>query len=86
MLFRSESFMDQLKEQMDMAPLTDVQRDIMEYLVGSLDDDGLLRKSLDSISDELAIYHNLEATNQEIEAVLHLLQQFDPAGIGARSL
>ena len=83
---QTESFMDQLKEQMDMAPLTDVQRDIMEYLVGSLDDDGLLRKSLDSISDELAIYHNLEATNQEIEAVLHLLQQFDPAGIGARSL
>ena len=83
---QSESFIDLLKEQMNMAPLTDVQRDIMEYLIGSLDDDGLLRKPLDNISDELAIYHNIDATKQEIEAVLRLLQQFDPAGIGARSL
>ena len=59
---------------------------IMEYLIGSLDDDGLLRKSLDNISDELAIYHHLDATTQEIEQVLLLLQEFDPAGIGARSL
>ena len=83
---QSESFIDLLKEQMNMASLTDVQRDIMEYLIGSLDDDGLLRKPLDTISDELAIYHNIEATKQEIEDVLHMLQQFDPAGIGARSL
>ena len=83
---QAESFLDQLKEQMNMAPLTDTQRDIMEYLIGSLDDDGLLRKSLDSICDELAIYHNIEVTHQEVEAVLHQLQQFDPAGIGARSL
>ena len=83
---QSESFIDLLKEQMNMASLTDVQRDIMEYLIGSLDDDGLLRKPLDTISDELAIYHNIEATKQEIEDVLHMLQQFDPVGIGARSL
>lgn len=83
---QSESFIDLLKEQMNMASLTDVQRDIMEYLIGSLDDDGLLRKPLDTINDELAIYHNIEATKQEIEDVLHMLQQFDPVGIGARSL
>jgi NAD-dependent DNA ligase len=58
----------------------------MEYLIGSLDDDGLLRKSLDVISDELAIYHNIDATNEEIEKVLSVLHDFDPAGIGARSL
>ena len=80
------SFFDLLNEQMNMAPLTEQERDIMEYLIGSLDDDGLLRKSLDSISDELAIYHNTDATPQQIEQVLHKLQDFDPAGIGARSL
>ena len=58
----------------------------MEYLIGSLDDDGLLRKPSDVISDELAIYHNIDATHQEIEHVLKVLQDFDPAGIGARSL
>jgi RNA polymerase sigma-54 factor len=58
----------------------------MEYLIGSLDDDGLLRKDLESISDELAIYHSMDVTVSEIEQVLRKLQEFDPAGIGARSL
>lgn len=83
---QSESFYDQLLEQMSMAILTDRERYIMEYLIGSLDDDGLLRKSLSQLSDELAIYHNLDASTSEIEHVLLQLQQFDPAGIGARSL
>ena len=83
---QTESFIDQLNEQMNMANITERQRDIMEYLIGSLDDDGLLRKSLDNISDELAIYHHLDASTKEIEEVLLLLQDFDPAGIGARTL
>ena len=58
----------------------------MEYLIGSLDDDGLLRKPLHSICDELAVYHNIEVTERQVEQVLYLLQEFDPAGIGARSL
>lgn len=82
----SESFYDQLMTQVSETALTDRQREIMEYLIGSLDDDGLLRKSLDVISDELAIYHNIDATNEEIEKVLSVLHDFDPAGIGARSL
>ena len=82
----SLSFYDQLKEQMGVTNLSDQQRDIMEYLIGSLDEDGLLRKPLDNISDELAVYHSIDATPQEIEQVLHLLQEFDPAGIGGRSL
>ena len=80
------SFFDLLNDQMNMAPLTEQERDIMEYLIGSLDDDGLLRKSLDSISDELAIYHNTDVTPHQIEQVLRKMQDFDPAGIGARSL
>ena len=80
------SFYDLLNEQMRLANLTDRERDIMEYLIGSLDDDGLLRKTLHAISDELAVYHNIETTTQEIKQVLKELQQMDPAGIGARSL
>lgn len=82
----TQSFYDQLKEQMGVLDLNQRQQYIMEYLIGSLDDDGLLHKSLDSISDELAIYHSIDATPQEIETVLHHLQEFDPAGIGGRSL
>lgn len=80
------SFYDQLKEQMGELEMTEQQCDVMEYLIGSLDDDGLLRKGLDVICEELAIYHNIDVTEQEVEQVLQLLQHFDPAGIGARSL
>ena len=80
------SFYDKLKEQMDMQVLDDTEKKIMEYLIGSLDDDGLLRKDLDSICDELAIYHNIDVNETKIEHILHILQTFDPAGIGARSL
>ena len=80
------SFYDKLKEQMDMQILTDKEKQIMEYLIGSLDEDGLLRKDLDSICDELIIYHNIDVSEKEIEHVLHILQSFDPAGVGGRSL
>ncbi|KGI60378.1 RNA polymerase factor sigma-54 [Prevotella sp. S7 MS 2] len=80
------SFYDKLKEQMGMMELSEQDVQVMEYLIGSLDDDGLLRKDLDSICDELAIYHNIDVPEEEIERLLGLLQTMDPAGIGARSL
>ena len=80
------SFYDKLHEQMGEQNLDSIQQEVMEYLIGSLDDDGLLRKDLDSISDELAIYHNIDVSTTQIEEVLKILQTFDPAGIGARSL
>lgn len=80
------SFYDKLKEQMGMQELTDKQRDIMEYLIGSLDDDGLLRKDIDAICDELSLYLYMDIREEEVEEVLYILQGFDPAGIGARDL
>lgn len=80
------SFYDTLTEQMNERELTPEQHSIMEYLIGSLDDDGYLRKDLSTISDELAIYHNIDASEEEIGRVLAILQSFDPAGIGARNL
>ena len=80
------SFYDKLNEQLAEHELTKKQRYIIEYLIGSLDDDGLLRKELDTLGDELAIYHGIDTTPEELEEVLAILQEFDPAGIGARSL
>lgn len=82
----STSFYETLKEQLGERNLTEHQRELAEYLIGSLDDDGLLRKSLDSISDELAIYSGIETTPQELEEILKMIQDFDPAGLGARNL
>lgn len=81
-----QSFYDQLLEQVGEMELTERERDVMEYLIGSLDDDGLLRKSLEALSDELAVYRNIDVPVSEMEAILHKLQELDPAGIGAQSL
>lgn len=80
------SFYEILQDQLRMQNLTDEQREIAEYLIGSLDDDGLLRKSMESIMDELAIYRGINTTEETLEGILRIIQDFDPAGIGARSL
>lgn len=80
------SFYEILKDQLRERNLTEKQRELAEYLIGSLDDDGLLRKSLESISDELAIYGGVDAGESELEEALEIIQDFDPAGLGARTL
>lgn len=80
------SFYEILKEQLRERNLTEKQQELAEYLIGSLDDDGLLRKSLESINDELAIYAGVDASGAELEEALGIIQNFDPAGLGARNL
>ncbi|MBQ8521601.1 MAG: RNA polymerase factor sigma-54 [Bacteroides sp.] len=82
----SVSFYEILMEQLDMQKLSEDERDMAEYLIGSLDDDGLLRKSMTTLIDELAIYRGIYTDEKELEKVLHIIQSFDPAGIGARNL
>ena len=80
------SFYDQLKEQMMELQLSDTEHAILEYLIGSIEADGLLRKDISTICDELAIYNNIDVPESEIEHMLGILQTFDPPGVGARSL
>ena len=80
------SLTDRLREQMADFELTDHEKELMEYLIGSLDEDGLLKKSLAILADEAEIYQGLNTNPKELEQVLTILQLFDPAGIGARSL
>ena len=80
------SFYDLLKEQAASADLTPLQSQIMDYLIGSLDDDGFLRKSAAVLCDEMEIYEDIQTTPQEVEKVIRVLQSFDPAGIGAHDL
>ncbi len=81
-----QSFYDLLLEQVGELELSERNRYVMEYLIRSLDDDGLLRIPLEDIVEELAIYHSIDISTEEVERVLRSLQQLDPAGIGARSL
>ena len=80
------SLTDRLREQMADFNLNDHEQELMEYLIGSLDEDGLLKKSLPILADEAEIYQGLNTNATELEQVLRVLWQFDPPGIGARSL
>ena len=80
------SFYDQLEEQIGFFHLSEHEEELLRYLIGSLDDDGLLHASLQQIQDELEVYHNIPTSQEELERVLCILQHFEPAGIGARSL
>lgn len=82
----SVSFYELLLEQLRMQHLTEEEEAIAEYLIGSLDDDGLLRKGMVTLMDELAIYRGIYTDERGVERILGVIQTFDPAGIGARSL
>ena len=82
----SRSFYDILYEQLREQDLTPRQQKIALYIIGSIDNDGILDKDLQAISDDLAFYHDTDASTDEIEQVLKVIQEFDPAGIGARNL
>lgn len=80
------SFGDTLMEQLGELSLTPVQQAVGEYIIGSLDEDGLLRKSLSEIADELLVYNSLNVSEADVLGVLGMIQTFEPAGIAARSL
>ena len=80
------SFGDTLMEQLGELSLTPLQQAAGEYIIGSLDEDGLLRKPLSEIADELLIYNGIDISESALIEVLEKMQTFEPAGIAARSL
>ena len=81
-----ESFTQSLQEQLGYRSLTEHQYAVASFLIGSLDDDGYLRRSIDSIVDDLSFRANVETDEQEVLDMLKIIQEFDPAGVGARDL
>jgi len=80
------SFTQHLKNQLNTYRLDDEERDIAEFLVGSVDESGYIRRELSDIMDDLAFTQNVYTTEDKIEKVLGIVHQLDPAGVGARSL
>ncbi len=80
------SFTQHLLNQLNTYRLTDEERDIAEFLVGSVDESGYIRRSLSDIMDDLAFTQNVYTTEENIEKVLKKVHQLDPAGVGARDL
>ncbi|MFY7964258.1 MAG: RNA polymerase factor sigma-54 [Chitinophagaceae bacterium] len=80
------TFFDLLESQLRMLDVTEEQYKIAEQIVGSLDDDGYLRRETTSIVDDLAFRQNIITTEKEVEHIIRLIQQFEPTGIAARHL
>ncbi len=80
------SFIEMMLQQLGMLKLSAHQQNVAEQIVGSLDDDGYLRREISSIIDDLAFRQNIETNQEEISDLLLQIQQFDPAGVGARNL
>jgi RNA polymerase sigma-54 factor len=80
------SFQDHLESQLGLRDLTEKQKILGEYIIGNIDEDGYLRRELVNIVDDLAFLQNIETTETELEEVLKVIQDLEPAGVGARSL
>ena len=81
-----ESFTQSLQEQLGYRSLTEHQYAVASFLIGSLDDDGYLRRSIDSIVDDLSFRANVETDEEEVLEMLKVIQEFEPSGVGARDL
>ncbi|MFI3283350.1 MAG: RNA polymerase factor sigma-54 [Rikenellaceae bacterium] len=75
-----------LVEQLGYRNLTSREMTIAQFLVGSLDEDGYLRRDLVSLSDDIAFMLSLDVGVEELESVLKIVQQMEPTGVGARNL
>ena len=80
------SFMELMQQQVGMLNLNDKEKKIAIHLVGSLDDDGYLRRDIPSIIDDLAFRQNINTNEAALNNIVLQIQQLDPPGVGARNL
>jgi len=80
------SFNQYLKTQLNTVRMSSVEREVAEFIIGSLDEAGYLRRSLVDLMDDLAFTQNIYTTEDVIEKMLFNVQELDPAGVGARNL
>ncbi len=80
------SFQEKLTEQLHLLYLDDTQFIIADTIIGNLDESGYLNRDIEAIVDDLAFSANITVTSEDVETVLKLVQELDPAGIGARDL
>lgn len=81
-----ESFTQSLMEQLGFRNLSEHEHDVAAFIIGSLDDDGYLRRDIESLVDDLAFRMNITTDEEEVERMLKLIQEFEPSGVGARDL
>jgi RNA polymerase sigma-54 factor len=80
------TFYDTLVNQLGMLRLNEKEHKIAEHIIGSIDEDGYLRRDTNALVDDLAFRQSIETNEKQVEKIINKIQQFDPAGVGARDL
>ncbi|MBQ9475311.1 MAG: RNA polymerase factor sigma-54 [Bacteroidales bacterium] len=81
-----ESFMQSLESQLGFRNLDSKQESIAKFIIGSLDSDGYLRRDIAQVADDFAFRAGINASEEEVEQMLAVVQECEPAGVGARDL
>ncbi len=80
------SFHEHLENQLGLQDFSERENQLAKYIIGSIDEDGYLRRELSAISDDLAFSTNIIAEEKELERILNIIRDFDPPGVGAFDL
>lgn len=80
------TFHEFLIQQMGLRQLDEDKKQIGLYIIGNIDDSGYLQRSVESMVDDLAFMQNIMTSKEEIQEILDIIQDFDPPGVGARTL
>lgn len=82
----SQSLNESLLQQLGLRDLSEKEMKIAEYIIGNIDDDGYLRRDLNAIADDLVFQEGQDVEEKDVEEMLRVIQDFEPLGVGARSL
>src|SRR6056297_171988 len=82
----SVSFHEHLENQIGLKHLSEREYMLALYIIGNIDEDGYLRRKIESIVNDLAFTQNIKTSEEELEKILKIIQNLDPAGVGARNL
>lgn len=80
------TFYDHLMAQVNMLNLEEREQQVANFIVGSIDDDGYLRRDIPSIIDDMAFRQNIQTNEKELNHIIKYIQEFDPPGVGAKDL
>jgi len=81
-----ESFHQNLEAQLGFCKLSDKEHQIAKFMIGMIGDDGYLRRDMESLVDDIAFKTGIQTDEEELERILSIIQEFEPAGVGARDL
>ncbi len=81
-----KTFHETLIEQLGYQQLSEHERMVAEYIIGNIDEEGYLRRPVESIVDDIVFYAGIHTTEEEVSKLVGVVQCFDPPGVGASSL